>query len=197
MLDAHLLEENIRAVEHLGRVPSRRALLGQEVLELLALYSLAIRVHLRYFAQEGRLRNVRLTQESIDLLAHFIARLPDIDIPILFSRELDTRNIELFNFFVFLHFLLLRLDACLPAVFEEAKSCFIHLISISAHGTLELHEAAVGVAVHANCALELGYFHFAAVDEGVDLATDGVAAICNCLIVAVEVDGGVRALVAD
>lgn len=86
LLDAHLLEEHIRAAEHLGRVPSRRALLRQEVCELLALNSLAIRMRLRNFAQEGRLRNIRLAQESIDLLAHLIACLSDIDIPIVFSR---------------------------------------------------------------------------------------------------------------
>lgn len=47
----------------------------------------------------------------------------------------------------FFTFFLLGLNACLSAIVEKAKSCFVDLVPVAAHGPLEFHETAVGLAV--------------------------------------------------
>lgn len=69
VLDAHLLEEDIRAVVNGARITSSWTFLGEEIIEYLRLNLLAFRVRPGDFAAECCLSDTILTKKGIDLLA--------------------------------------------------------------------------------------------------------------------------------
>lgn len=89
----------------------------------------------------------------------------------------DAAEVQFLGFVALFHFFLGGLAAGFAPVVEEAEGGVVDLVGVAGDGTFELHEAAVGIVVHADGALEFGDLHLAAGDEGVDFVADDIAVV--------------------
>jgi hypothetical protein len=175
ILESQLFEVNIAPVVDDACIARGRSSLLQEVGKLLALAGPGRVVHLAYFSAECCLRHSGIAKMGLDLPPEIITRIVNGDIFCFLAVEVYPIDVELCQVF---HLGLLRLwqlDAI--GLSREEVSCrgFVGLVIAARDWPLELHEAAVGVAIDVQASLELGDFHLSRSDQAVDLGADLVA----------------------
>ena len=187
LLDAQLLEEDVRAVEDGTRIAGGGALAAEEGGELAGLDTALLGETVAYGAAKGGLGDVGFLEEGTDLFANLVARLVDSDGLGVFALETDAAGVE------DLGDLLVDaparaglglfggqgLETLELALLEELEGggvgVAVHALIGAGHG----HEVLVAPGGDADVLLELLDFHVTAVDEVADLRADLLAALVD------------------
>lgn len=188
LLHAHLLKEDVGAVEDGARVAGGGALTSQERRQLARLDATLLGEAVADGAAERGLRDVGLLEEGADLLAHLVARVVDGDGLAVLAVEPEAARVErlarllLGDVLARARLGLLgrqRAEALQLALLEELERGRVRVAVHALVRARHRHEVLVAARRHADGLLELLHLHVAAIDEVPDLAADLLAALVD------------------